>query len=196
MPNIFASEPGVLTIASIGVSSGDIVATLGANSPLFSLRWGNADNFLVLDRVDVAITVSGVITTSVATTLEMLIARVFTASDTGGAGITLTTDNNKFKTSFSTSLITDARIATTGTLTAGTRTLDIQPVNLIPFVTGTAIGKPLDVTTIYKRTDLFPIVFTQDEGFIIRNKAAGPATGTFVLHVFVRWLETVKQIFV
>lgn len=193
MPKLFAPDPGILGFFEIARSSGDIAATLAANSPLFSFRWSDATYLCIPDEIRVVVTVSGVITTSVATALELVIARSFTASDTGGTALTLTGNNNKFRTSHATSLVGDARIATTGTLTAGTRTLDNSAFSHAPFVTGTAVGRPLDTTVLYKRTDLFPIVLAQNEGFIIRNSAAGPATGTFVVHVYVRWFETVVE---
>ena len=196
MAVIFAPDPGILGLYTIGVISGSIAATLAANSPLFSFRWGNTANLGIPDFISVGVSVNGVITTSVSMPLELIVARSFTASDTGGTTITLTGNNNKYRTSFATSLVTDARIATTGTLTAGTRTLDAQAEAMIPCVTGTAIGVPLEMTTIYSRSQLFPIVLNQDEGFVIRNQSAGPATGTFQLHVQMRWFETVKELVV
>ena len=196
MAVIFAPDPGILGLYTIGVISGSIAATLAANSPLFSFRWGNTANLGIPDFISVGVSVNGVITTSVSMPLELIVARSFTASDPGGTTITLTGNNNKYRTSFATSLVTDARIATTGTLTAGTRTLDAQAEAMIPCVTGTAIGVPLEMTTIYSRSQLFPIVLNQDEGFVIRNQSAGPATGTFQLHVQMRWFETVKELVV
>lgn len=194
MAVIFAPDPGVLGLYTIGVTSGSIAATLAASSPLFSFRWGNTSNLCIPDFISVGVSVNSVITTSVSMPLELIIARSFTASDSVGTAITLTTNNAKYRTSFATSLVTDARIAATVLLTAGTRTLDAQAEAVVPCVTGTAIGVPLTMTPIYTRSSLFPIVLTQDEGFIIRNQSAGPATGTFQLHVQMRWFETVKEL--
>jgi hypothetical protein len=194
MAVIFAPEPGVLGLYTIGVTSGLIAATLAASSPLFSFRWGNTSNLCIPDFISVGVTVTGVITTAVSMPLELIIARSFTASDSGGTAVTLTTNNAKYRTSFQTSLVTDARIATTGTLTAGTRTLDAQAEAVLPHATGLPIAVSLAATTLYNRTSLFPIVLNQDEGFIIRNQSAGPATGTFTLHVQMRWFETVKEL--
>ena len=194
MAKFAATDPGVLGIFSIGVTSGSIAATLAASSPLFSLRWGAASGFFVPDRIDVGVSVDAAITTSVPPGLELIMARSFTASDSGGTAITLTGNNNKFQTTHDTSLVTDARIATTGALTAGTRTLDAQPFKVVPFTTGTAIGTPLELTTIYLRSQLYPIVLNQDEGFIIRNGTVGPATGTFKIHVAMTWYEVVEEL--
>ena len=196
MAVIFAPDPGILGLYTIGVTTGAIAATLATVSPLFSFRWGDTTRLGIPDFISVGVSVNTVITTSVSMPIELFVARSFTASDTGGTTVTLTGNNNKYRTSFATSLVTDARIATTGTLTAGTRTLDSQAAAMIPCVTGTAIGVPLAMTTIYSRSSLFPIVLAQDEGLIIRNQAAGPATGTFTLHVQMRWFETVSELVV
>jgi hypothetical protein len=196
MAIVFAPEPGVLGLYSIGVTSGSIAATLAASSPLFSFRWGDTTKLGIIDFISLGVSVNGVITTSVSMPLELMIARSFTASDSGGTAITLSGNQNKYRTTFQSSLVTDARISTTATLTVGTRTLDTQAAAVLPCVTGTAIGNPLAMTTIYSRTSLFPIVLAQDEGLIIRNQSAGPATGTFQVHVQMRWFETVAELLI
>jgi hypothetical protein len=65
---------------------------------------------------------------------------------------------------------------------------------VLPCNTGTALNVPLAMTTIYNRSSFFPIVLTQDEGLLIGNVDTGPATGTFELHVQMRWFETVKEL--
>lgn len=196
MPVLFAPDPGILSLLSIGVSTGSIAATLAADSTLLSIRWGSTTRLMVPDIIRFGVTVNGVITTSVEMPLGLFIARSFTASDSGGTAITLTGNNNKFRTAFATSLVTDARIASTAGLTAGTRTLDSQPFAVLPVVTGTAIGVAQEMTTVYLRGSLFPIVLAQDEGIVVRNTAAGPATGTFRVHVQMTWLETVTELII
>lgn len=193
MAGTFLSNPGTLGLYTVGVSTGNITATLAANAPLFALRWSSSTRFFILESLRVAVTVSAVITTSVATSLELIAARSYSVADTGGTALTLTGDNNTFKSAFDTSLVADARIATTGTLTAGTRTLDSQALASIPFVTGAAIGVALEPTTLFDRLALFPLVLDTNEGFVIRNGAAGPATGTFVVHVNLKWQEVVRE---
>lgn len=196
MPVLFAPDPGILSLLSIGVSTGSIAATLATDSTLLSIRWGNTTRLMVPDIIQVGVSVNAVITTSVAIPIGLFIARSFTASDSGGTAITLTGDNNVFRTAFDASLVTDARIAATAGLTTGTRTLDAQPFAVLPVVTGTAIGVAREMTTMYIRSALFPIVLAQNEGLVLRNMAAGPATGTFLVHVQMRWLETVTELII
>jgi len=199
MAVIFAPDPGVLGLYSLGATSGSIAATLAANSPVFSFRWGDTTRLCIPDFISVAVTVNAAITTSVSMPIELVIARAFTASDTAGTAITLSTNNAKYRTSFQTSLVTSARISSTATLTAGTRTLDAQAFAVVPCVTGTTVGVALpfsSLNVLYTRSQLFPIVLTQDEGFIIRNQSAGPADGSFQVHVQMRWFEIAKELVV
>jgi hypothetical protein len=86
--------------------------------------------------------------------------------------------------------ISDIRIASTGALTAGTRTLDTDPLAAITV----GIGATANVIYIPPTTDLFvaypgdhPLVCAQNEGFIIQ--ATVPATGTWCFGVQVEWDE-------
>src|SRR6266481_6335678 len=119
----------------------------------------------------------------------------FGAMDTTGAictnatGGTLTTNNGKLRTSFATTGVSDFRIASTATLTAGTRTLDAQPLASVEFAVSTAIDAGLLPTT-----DLFrpaigesPLVLAQNEGFVLQ--ATVPGTGTWVFSARVCWDE-------
>ena len=190
---IYPVDPKTLGAYTIGASSGNIAATLAANSTLFSFRWGSAVARAVLEYVSVWLVVATAITTSVLFDLEMMLARSFTASDSGGTALSLVGNNNKRKTTMGTSLVTDMRIASTGALTVGTRTLAGNASGRIKASTGTLAG-----TVIFGGIALYsvinpweyPVVLAQNEGFLIRNPLAGPATGTLALGVNVSWWET------
>lgn len=173
--------------------SGSIAATLSANSPLFSFRWSDATRKCVLNSINVGIVVDGTITAAVAMALEAVMARAFSASDSGGTALTLTGNNGKEETSMATTLLGDARIATTGALTPGTRTLDTQGFGIAVGASGTTAGTLIALPKIPLYLPVpgveHPIVLAQNEGFIIRNIPTGPATGTFRLAVELAWSE-------
>jgi hypothetical protein len=173
--------------------SGSIGATLAAAAPLFSFRWGDSSRYAVLHDVQVGAVVNGSITTAVALVLEAALARSSSASDTGGTALTLSGNNGKNKTGFATTLLSDARIATTAALSAGTRTLDTQGFGLALGGTGTTAGAvtPIPMQSIYRPIAgvEHPIVLAQNEGFIVRSVNTGPATGTFQIAVLVTWSE-------
>lgn len=121
---------------------------------------------------------------------EAVVARGFSVSDSGGNAVNLTGNNAKMKTSMGSSLVTDMRISSTATLTAGTRTLDASAMASVNFtVTTTAIASQLQGGTLLFSPDgnEWPLVLVQNEGFIIR--ATVPATGTWTGYIQIRWEE-------
>jgi hypothetical protein len=181
---------GSLGSYRINAQTGAITATLGANSPLLSFRYAGS-NLVVLEYIRVSMSIASAITAAVPFSLEAIWARGFTAADTGGTGLTLTGNNAKDRTSLATPGAT-INVATTAALTAGTRTLDNQGFGGVNFGTGTAVGStalPLTELFSFDGTSRHPIIIANQEGFIIRNPDAGPATGTFKIMFNIGWIE-------
>lgn len=187
----------------IAMRSGTINASIAADGELFQFRYAGAARTCLV--IGVSVSSSMVVAPTVGTTpiscqLCMRIARSWTVAGTGGTRATLTTNQQKLRTSHATSEVNDIGMATTTTLTAGTKTLDLQDIGM---VTG---GVYFDLaagdidSTIIRPTNLFgefagglgwPLVLVNQEGFVIRNGAtAMPATMTWNLAVNVLWLET------
>jgi hypothetical protein len=170
--------------------TGTMAAGLAAASPIFAFRWGDATRFCLIRSVRVGIQALTAFTAGNGL-LEMFLARSFTASDTGGGAVTITGNNQKLKTAMGTSLVTDLRMSTTATLTAGTRTLDANAFASLNFtVNATANSAQLVGQQLLYDPDTaseWPPVFAQNEGFIIR--ATVPATGTWNGYVAVYWEE-------
>jgi hypothetical protein len=187
---------GALGSYCLATSTGNVAATLAANSTLFSMRWTDATRLCLVRSLRVAGLVTGTITTAVQMDLEAYFATSFSVSDSVGTGMTLTGRNTKARTSMGTSLMGDMRISTTVTLTAGTRTLDTQPLGRVQGFTGTVTGTNIfgsgnGPMYIIDRQDVgqYPIVLATNEGIVLRNPIAGPATGTFAIVVVVEWSE-------
>lgn len=168
-------------------------AGLASNSPIFSFRWGNS-NVCLLRSVKMNAWAAGTAFSAGRGSFDLFIARSFTASDTTGTAITLTGNNNKKRTSMGTTLLTDMRISATATLTAGTRTLDANPIGKIGIsVPPTSTNYNLlggQNVVLWQRdsSDEYPIVFAQNEGFVIQ--ATVPATGVWFFGVTTEWYET------
>ncbi|HEY2361199.1 MAG TPA: hypothetical protein VGK36_08795 [Candidatus Angelobacter sp.] len=182
---------------------------LSAATPLFSYRWGSSTALAVIMRVRVMVATTGTSTTnSGQVERELIVARSFTASDTGGTAVTLTGNNQKMRTSQATSLVTDMRFGTT--ITAGTRTLDANPIAsavawLAPNFTGMDIGGSGASATAAGWTSIggnwvdllnatngqmYPLVFAQNEGFIVRvGKDAMPTGFTQQTYLETDWCE-------
>lgn len=182
------NDYGSLGIYSLGATSGVMAAALAANSPVYSFRWGNGTNLAVLRKVQISAGGIAAFTAGIVT-FQMFLARSFSASDTGGTSILPSGNGNKLRTSMGTTLLTDARISSTATLTAGTRTLDGQAAGTASGSTTATAGTVLmPFTSIFEaRASEFPCVFAQNEGFVIQ--ATVPATGTWTFSVNTMWEE-------
>ena len=181
---------GLLGAYSKSMVSGTIAAGLAAESPVYSFRYGGT-GIAVIRKVTVSAIVAGTAFTVGAANLELFAARSFTASDSGGTAGTLTGNNSKLRTSLATTAVSDIRIASTGTLTAGTRTLDTDQAATVAFSAPATLTftNLLNSTELYKpgQAGDYPMELATNEGFVIQ--ATVPATGTWTLQVLVDWEE-------
>jgi hypothetical protein len=184
---------------------------LAANTPLFAARWGDATRFCRILRVEVMVFASTSATVQGITERQLVIARSWTVSDTGGTAATLTGNNQKLRTSYGTSLMTDLRIG--NPLTPGTRTLDAAPIGSVAGWSGllstgmvigasgaSAVGAARSTEgggqfqKLYDETSpgSGEIVLAQNEGIIVRIGAAMPTTVVEQTLVRIKWRETNK----
>jgi hypothetical protein len=210
------SDVGTLGSYQIEAISGSMAAGLGAASPIFACRWGDATRTMLLRRLAFDARILGTAFTAGATLFDFIVARSWTGNYTGGTSILPTGNSQKRRTSFGTTLITDLRISSTGTLTAGgTPTLDGSAMmNLRGHVSATSTSAPLvsagsgagtaavvgAATSTYTAIpqDFFtpnwggewPLVLVQNEGFLIR--ATVPATGVWDFSVTMEWSEVLS----
>jgi hypothetical protein len=185
-------------------------AGLAALAPLFSMRWGTVtSNLAIILKVQVAVVTSVAATAAGITERQLVIARGFTASDTGGTAVTLTGNNAKRRTSMPTSLVTDMRFG--GALTPGTRTLDANAIAtvigwsgllstgvVIGATSGSAVGAArsteggIGLVTLLDAINGqdHPIVLASNEGVIVRiGGVAEPAGATQQTFVNIVWAE-------
>lgn len=182
-------------------------AGLAANTPLFSARWGSATAVGIVYQFSVTVVTSVSATAAGITERQLIFARSFTVSDTGGTALTLTGNNQKLRTSFSTSGFTDMRIG--APLTAGTRTLDANPISsalgwsgllstglAIGSSAGSAVGAARSTeggTGPVRLLDTFngdqPIVLAQNEGIIMRIGVVQPTGSTQQTFIIMKWCE-------
>lgn len=192
-------DVGSLGHYRLAMATGTIGAALAASGELFQFRWTHATNLCVIYKVlvsagaNVAASAAGIVT------LEAIIARSWSAAGTGGTPATLTGNNQKVRTSFGTTLLGEARIATTAALGAGTKTLDSQATGNITIGIGTGaittaaklvLIDKIDLVEIDDGSSFHPIILAQNEGLVIRNGATTwPAAMTWGLGVTIVWAE-------
>lgn len=184
-------EYGALGSYRKSLLSGTMAAGLGADSEVFQFRWTNATNLCLIRSVFC----DGLVGSATAFTagfgnLKLIPARSWTADGSGGTAGTISGNNGKLRTSMGTNLIGAVRIASTGALTAGTKTLDTNPIGQLSLTFGTV------ASVIYTgKVTLFgedisanhPLILAQNEGFVIT--AVVPATGTWQVGFTVDWVE-------
>jgi hypothetical protein len=200
--------PGVGDAAFLGsygfsVVTGTLAAALAANAVVFSARWGDATAIAAIVSLRtrfIPLTAFTAATLTDHTSFDAVKARSFSASHTGGTGLTLTGNSFKNRTSFASTAFTDLRIATTAALAGGTLTLDPHP-----FTQSIRKGNRVNPAAATEETiqpsadglnidfdasaGLHPIILTTNEGIIIRNRTVWPAAGTGVLLVELNWNE-------
>jgi hypothetical protein len=178
---------------SLGMDNGNTVITAGAQTDqeIFQFRW--------VDPLSVAAVRSFKLNfgTQIAFVagkfkLDLFFASAWTAAGTGGTTATVTGRNLRKRTSFATTVLGEARIATTAVLGAGTKTLDTQPLATISAAAPTVIG-PIFVgqsmlAELNRDTsDEYPVVLGFNEGLVVRTTY--PATGTPFFGFQVEWIE-------
>ena len=180
-------------------STGVMAAGQAANSEIVQFRWlSTAPTAKRCRLLNVSITAIGLGTAFAAGAVEfdMKVARGWTAAGTGGATLTLTGNNAKYRTSQLTPFLGsgggEIRVATTAALGAGTKTFDAQNyASLLSVVGAVAFTNLISTTTppLYSilQPQIPPLVFADQEGFSIL--ATVPATGTWQACIVITWAE-------
>lgn len=183
---------GALGSYSITVKSGVMAAGLGAAAPILAFLWKPttpATALALIRRIKFGMFNLGTGFTAGDVLLDFFVARAFTVQDTGGGAVTLTTNNAKLRTAYGT---TQAAIqaSTTATLSAGTRTLDANPLrSLFGVVANSAFAATLNDTEVFRaQPGEMPLTLAgSGEGFVIQ--ATVPATGTWTWGCAIDWDE-------
>ena len=161
---------------------------VAAAGPVFSLR-NTGSNIFLVRRVSVGFLTTTAFTAAQGLSYGLIRATGFTASDTGGTAL-FTAGQNKHRTAFTNiTSAPDIRIASTAALTAGTRTLESQPMGVVGgSSTGVGTGMPTEDILEQDSGD-YPMVLAQNEGLIVTNLIAMGAAGVIQLRVSVELAE-------
>lgn len=174
---------GILT----GVAAG--TATAGF---LFAMR-APASNLMVVQRIKARLWTLIQPTATLEQHMKLLRLTGYTGNITGGTTIPLTSPQFKKTTAYPSTTIQAASIATTAGLTAGTHTLDTNE-----FASGGMSEAAAAEATSPNQQDIdywgneageHGMVYTGNEGFIVRNEILWSAAATGRLAVTVDWFE-------
>ena len=181
---------GAVTVVAAGT------ATAGH---IFSFRWGDTSGVHAYVRyIGARFMLTTAYTTAQETGCDLILARSYTASHSGATAVTTSGNNNNLMSDQLASLLTSCRIGDTDALTAGTHTLDANPIAVLSDWSG-AIGATVPLATsgassgpgtlFSARGDESPIVLAQDEGFVIRNLVLMGTAGVGRWEFTVEWDE-------
>ena len=188
----------------VGAFTGNYTGA-GANTPLFSMRFvaGSAGSaqIAVIQRITISFIQTTAFTTAQQMGFGLYVARSFTGNDSGGTQINLAGNNQKLRTSYPTSQIAtngDMRIASTGALSAGSRTLDTQAFSVGHGWGGSVLQttgaiQPSLLTLYEEFPGDTPLVLQTNEGLVINNIVAMGAGGVFTIGVNVEWTESASS---
>lgn len=182
---------------SLGYQSGVMASGLAATSPIFAFRWSTVGTLCVVKSVRIS---AGGITafTAGAVLVDLIRATAWSAADTGGGAVawTATTSNKRRATMGDSGFATagEIRASATATLSAGTRTLDTNPLRTVASSVTTTAGDYLlpETELLPQYHGAYPLILSAaagatSQGFVIR--ATVPATGTWSFAVAVDWEE-------
>lgn len=186
-------DPGALGAYRKSLLSGTMAAGLAANAEVFQFWWSDATRLCAVQRVFLdGLSGSATAFTAGFGKIDMVPARSWTADGSGGTAGVISGNNGKLRTSFGATLLGSVRISSTAALTAGTKTLDTNPIGQFSMTFGTAVSAQYAGQTIMFEAwdNMHPLILGANEGFVLR--ATVPATGTWQFGVTVHWTEVTE----
>lgn len=161
---------------------------VAANAPVFQLQNIGAD-LLLIKRVKFCFVLTTAFGAAQYLDFGLMAARAITAYGSSGTAIPLVGSNCKLMSDSGPALNARAAIATTGTLTTGTRTLDTYYMGQAGAWMG-AIGASIPLTTLFEATPgKHYLTLAQAEGIEIAPVTAMGATGVGILGVTVEFAD-------
>lgn len=175
--------PNLTGAYCMAVKSGTMAAGLAANAPIASFRYGGT-GVATVRRVEISLGDTATAFAAGVVDFDLVAARAFTASDSGGNAATLTGNNGKLATGFATTAIADLRVSSTAALSAGTRTLDATPLSSVTSSETATAGQGVPLPPLHlSGPNEYPLVLANNEGFAVLGTVPGTGTWSFVVKV-------------
>jgi hypothetical protein len=192
--------PEILGAYSMSLVSGALTTvtggTVGSPQIVFSFRWAPATTtqLCMVRRVEIGFNDTTAFTSAQTLQWNMIVARSFTASQTGGTSAAFTqTNTGKQRTSMPNSAFAaggNIQIANTAALSGSSFTLDTQYLASIGGPVTATVGSSIPMTPIFQHTPGdYPLILANNEGFVINNGQTMGAAGVGNLIVNVEWME-------
>lgn len=186
-----------------------IAARTATAGQLLTMRNPSTTTALYLKRVAARFFCSTAYGTAQETGADLILARTYTVNGTNGTAVDVgssVANTGSLQAAFATSVITAGctRVADTAAITAGTHTLDANPIGVVSGYTS-AIGIMVPEATSGAASNFanlwdyrlsahgMPIKLVQDEGFVVRNLILMGATGVGRWDFLVEWDEGIAE---
>lgn len=178
-------ETGLITGIAAGTASAGF---------LFAFRWTHATKLALITSFRARWATIAGFTAAQEVGMQLFRATSYTVSSSGGTAITLTGENLRKRATHGTTTVADARISTTGALTAGTLTLDTHKMaagSFAELAAAATVPKGFFEINMMPNCPSFqhPLVLSTNQGLILRNSILMGAGGTARVSVEVEWLE-------
>ena len=176
---------------------------------LFTMRWSSATSVKqFIKYVGAKFTLTTAYGTAQETGCDLIVARSYTASASGGTavdvGSTVANTGNLWAAQPTSLIAANAtRVGTTDAFTAGTQTLDANPLGILSgwsaaigdTVPDATSGAKEEYGTLFdaRGPDVAPLMLTTDEGIVVRNLILMGATGVGRWDFIVEWDEGTPQ---
>jgi hypothetical protein len=194
LSSLYPLDYGAGGVFQLCAKSGIIPAqTFAPASPIYSFRWTPAGMTALVRRVKLVPWTLTAFSGGLAS-FDFVVARNFTAGDSGGTPANLGGDNNQLRTSMAASAAA-IEWANTAALAPGTRTLDAAPLDtrtvVAPTVNSTMFPDE-PIILFEKLQGEHPLYLAANEGFVI-NATVPQTNSTWQFTATVEWDEV--QIF-
>ncbi len=211
-PLDYTSDGAILGHYAVALKSGATVS-IGALGHISRIRWAPAASlnnvFCVLMRIKVGFSIISAITTAVQMDFDAIIHRGYTVDHSAGitsANMAAVPRTNAMRSGQGLGAMSSSQMGTSGpgicttvVISGNTSTADANPFAMVVFdspaaITGTVTqpaGRGAPMATLYECTAAgqHPVVLSANEGVVVREVSAGPASGTTSLYVQYEWAE-------
>jgi hypothetical protein len=165
-----------------------IAAGTATTGHIFAFRWGAASNCLIR-RITLEALITTGFTAAQRLAFNLITLTGYTLNHSGGTPLAFA-GSAKHRTTFGTSLVSDARVATAAALTSGIHTSDPNALAQVSmFAAAATAGGRLKEDLFNEKESGYPLTLSTNEGFIIRNEVLMGAGGVVQAIVSVEWQE-------
>jgi hypothetical protein len=174
-----------------------VLAALAAGAELAQFRWTDASYIMLISLIRLRYTQIATSVSAAEVGVDVLPATGYTAQPASGFTATGNATTWLKRNTFPQSKLLSFQYANTAGLSVGTRSAGAYAYLAgYTYAPASTLSQPLEIAADMSNSSLsYPLVLGQNEGIIIRNLVAFPASATFRLSVEMAWTEVLATQF-